>query len=654
LNANPAGGNCSTGTLDNTHFILNGDALQSNGAVAGTTYNVCVQATAGGGSTTQEFTVAAHAVRNASAASAGCTGNGTSASPWNYLCIQNAVNAASLGDTVFLSGGNWRLNTAPTDTARVVINKSLNLVGVGSGNTFDTWGHVSNANGSSMCPTAGSSITCVYTAGTSYVLGTAPNDAGGILIGTITQFSLQASCNNINISHINFDAERATNGGDYEGILVIRYCAGPTTITDIRHNTYGGTPAGGTLSNPETMIFPDLSNNVTIANSMIAEPESSISSGAYQGNFVLEPVGGQGLGNFQTIRNTIFYQFWAAPTNNSNVNFTGNATYMYNDGVGSPGQDFYYGTTGATVGGSGAVYCSEVPSGTGQCIGSIHNNTTNSIFYGRNNIVAIGGGINDPTTNGALQDVNVTGNWIIGSTADIDSCVWHPFNDQGNCANHQQGMAINILVDSSCNVSNNGTPFNITNNSLIGTGVAEINVSGTDSFTCYQGSTQSGGSVLLPTTVYGVNAKNNYFSSPSNQYITNANTMSPVQTNNYCTPAAGTVIGCATTGFNTAPTVSFNLGPLTDDPVKGRIVPINSPSFTAQYGAVQWLASTSSTMPTASDARWSSNNGSFPNSAANSYIPPVSLSNVTHGDTVYMWVMDSANNISAPTSAVVP
>jgi hypothetical protein len=93
---------------------------------------------------------------------------------------------------------------------------------------------------------------------------------------------------------------------------------------------------------------------------------------------------------------------------------------------------------------------------------------------------------------------------------------------------------------------------------------------------------------------------------------------------------------------------------MTDDPVKGRVVPINSPSFTAQYGAVQWLASTSSTTPTASDARWSSNNGNFPNSAANSYIPPVSLSNVTHGDTVYMWVMDSANHISAPTSAVVP
>jgi hypothetical protein len=155
--------------------------------------------------------------------------------------------------------------------------------------------------------------------------------------------------------------------------------------------------------------------------------------------------------------------------------------------------------------------------------------------------------------------------------------------------------------------------------------------------------------ILVTARVYGFNAQKNYLSSPSNQYITNSNTISPVQTNNFCSPAAGTVTGCSTTGFNTAPTVSFTLGPLG----AGGIVPINSPTFTAQYGAVQWLASTSSTVPTSSDARWSSNNASFPNSQANSYIPPVSLSGAAHGSTVYMWVMDSANNISAAASQVV-
>ena len=51
---------------------------------------------------------------------------------------------------------------------------------------------------------------------------------------------------------------------------------------------------------------------------------------------------------------------------------------------------------------------------------------------------------------------------------------------------------------------------------------------------------------------------------------------------------------------------------------------------------------------------WSSNNAGFPNSQANSYIPPVSLSGVTHGSKVYLWVMDSANHISPAASALIP
>jgi hypothetical protein len=104
-----------------------------------------------------------------------------------------------------------------------------------------------------------------------------------------------------------------------------------------------------------------------------------------------------------------------------------------------------------------------------------------------------------------------------------------------------------------------------------------------------------------------------------------AQTHSPTVTGNYCSGSSFTQSDsstCATTGFATLPTVSFSLGTLSNG-----VVQITNPSFTAQYGAVKWLASTSSTTPTPSDARWS-------------YLPPVSLA-VTHGSTVYMWVMDS-------------
>jgi hypothetical protein len=128
-------------------------------------------------------------------------------------------------------------------------------------------------------------------------------------------------------------------------------------------------------------------------------------------------------------------------------------------------------------------------------------------------------------------------------------------------------------------------------------------------------------------------ASKNYLSSPSNQYNNGSNTITPTVTNNFC--AGSSFSGCNTTGFTNAPTASFTLGTLS-----GSTIQITNPTFTAQYGAVKWLASTSSTMPTSGDSRWN-------------FLPPISLA-VAHSNTVYMWVMDSANHIGAAASAVVP
>ena len=117
-------------------------------------------------------------------------------------------------------------------------------------------------------------------------------------------------------------------------------------------------------------------------------------------------------------------------------------------------------------------------------------------------------------------------------------------------------MTINTSVDTSCNESNSGGTFNITNNSLIGTATAELNGEGnpTAAIGCKLGYPYLTGNTTIPINVYGFNAQYNYLSSPNNQYLTNANTINPTQTNNFCSPAAGTVTGCATSGFTTPPT----------------------------------------------------------------------------------------------------
>jgi hypothetical protein len=144
----------------------------------------------------------------------------------------------SSGDTIFLAGGNWRLDTR--DATYVAINKAITLVGAGSGNSFDAYGHINNASGTTMCPTAGTSITCVYQTGPSYELGAIPTPAGFIRFG-LDGVGLGAATNCVNetISHIFFDGSTTTAGGDYLGILAIQSCAGPVTLADIRVLTFG-------------------------------------------------------------------------------------------------------------------------------------------------------------------------------------------------------------------------------------------------------------------------------------------------------------------------------------------------------------------------------------------------------------------------------
>jgi hypothetical protein len=330
-------------------------------------------------------------------------------------------------------------------------------------------------------------------------------------------------------------------------------------------------------------------------------------NGTYGGGQAFESVND----NRETLINNVIWQGAYNPTANESVVFSGNYTDMSQTGSLDPA----FGPGGCAPG--------------NQCVtnegyaGSFHLTFSNNYTTAGSLMLAMGPSVNDPNTNRDTSDVHYTGNWLYGSDVALDSCVWHIFNDQGNCLTG--GMAVNSGADANCNPTNNGQPYENKNNSLIGTASARLNAYGTGTIPCYDAANPVPTGTTMPIHVYNYTAQKNYLNSPGNQYNSNANTFNPTITVNFCVGSTFTQTdssSCATTGFTTAPTVSFTLGTLSNG-----VVQFASTSFTAQYGAVKWLASTSSTTPTPSDSRWS-------------FLPPVSLA-AAHGSIVYMWVMDS-------------
>ncbi len=550
----------------------------------------------------------------------GCTGSGTSASPWNYACIQNAVTAAAAGDTVFLRGGNWVLDSG--DATFVSINKAgINLVGVGSGNTFDSYGHINNASGVTMCPTAGTSITCVRQTGTSYLPGQSAAWKGFIRFGL--DGTPAPNCTNESVSNIFFDGSTTTAGGDYDGILAFDQCPGPITMTNIRVLTYQDPGFNGS-----TQLFVGSSQNALVQNSMLGNP---LFNGGYGGGQAFESTTNAGV----MLLNNNWWQGVYNPTFDDGVFMRGNTLDLTLAGF-----DPAMGPTGCGLdpSGNGGHICGA----NGGTTGTFHATFANNYLHSGTRQFALGGGVNDPGTTGNISDLHFTGNWISGTDVALASCAWVLANDEGNCATN--GNSINAQADVNCNLSSSGQPYLNTSNSLIGTVSAQLNALGQgNSVQCYPNSNPTTG-VPTPAAVFNYTGQNNYFSSPSNQYVSNTNTHNSTITSNFC--AGGSTFTqtdsttCATTGFTISPTVSFTLGKL-----HGTTIDFASTTFTAQYGAVKWLASTSSTTPTSSGQS---------GGAAWSFTPPVYLSGVAHGNTVYLWVMDSANNISSPASAPAP
>jgi hypothetical protein len=632
-----SGGVCNStnGAANGSFQIINGDTLATNGTLTSGSNSICVAASqAGVAAKGQTFTIS---VTNRIDASTFCGanggGNGSIGSPWQAACIQAAVNAARSGDTIFLAAGHWALNTANAPVN--VGSKTIHFVGAGSGNTFDSFGHISNPNGNQPTGT----FTRVFSTGPSATsVGgqcTTPGATGGYI-----SFTNPGTGNSF--EHIFIDGSGATAGGSQCGIVTLHVVTN-TYANDVRHLACSNPSLCGPFYT-EPQWAPVLTSGDKTINSLWAEPANSISGGQYGSGQVFQIVNGNVPSDQTIIKNNIFYQFVPNVIDYDNILITGNEILLFNDGQGG-GSDLQYGPTGCNAWGNPDTTCPA----NGLNIGNFHVTHTNNYWYQPDGLMAIGGGVNDPSTSGAINDLNYSGNWIIGSTAGIDSCEWHRRNDEGNCiAPNPVGMQINSMGGGggNCTINPSQYCFNVFNNSIIGSSLAYLTASG-------NGLIESVSS--HDTTTNNFNAHQNYLNGPGPSGVTlttDANTINPSITGNYCVGGTFTqtdATQCATTGFTTTPTASFTLGPLS-----GSIVPFATTNFTAQYGAVQWYASTSSTCPASASTSWSSNSASQPVLVNNTYTPPASLSGVTHGSTVYLCVMDSGGHVSAPASAVVP
>jgi hypothetical protein len=685
---------------DNASFQIVNDQLQTNGVITAGTKNICVAATqagAAGSPLKQNFviTVGNRFDAAASFCAANGGGDGSSGNPWKDACILAAVNAAADGDTVFLAAGNWQLrintatptgnvtngvntitglsstagitvgesvgdittlwptaNTLPGDPGQatqfpkvtaingacgtncvtldknarasasghtfgfgfpVVTSKKINLVGAGSGNTFDAYGHPSN-----RIPGASGTNTRIYTSGTNLQYP-----------GGFVEFITCSGSPGPSVSHIYFDGSNAIagntsdGGGDFSGALNFVNCENPL-LNDIRVLNFNNA-----LTNPNTHLFDFGSKNFVLKNSVVSE---SWTGPDYSGSVNLQDQ----FHDTSTLDNNLFYQQTYSGYFIDNITLTRNAMFTFNDATGRP----------TAILANGPEGCSPAGCYNGSTTGNFHYFARNNLFYALGQAFGLAPGVNDPSTNGIVSDIQYSGNWFMAGEALMSTCGWRFLasycvpTGSPDTGNPSSAMQVNGL--------------SYTNNSVFGTASAPIDLRGNGCGTnpANPGQGPAGCATVNSTqnwmTCNNCSATQNYLSGPSNQYLTDAHSISPSQSNNYCTGSSFT--GCNTTGFTASPTATFTLSPLG----LGGIVLFSTENFTAQYGAVQWLASTSSTPPLANDPRWSSNNSGFPNGGLNTYVPPVSLSGVSHGSTVYLWDMDSAQHIAAAAPQVVP
>jgi hypothetical protein len=237
---------------------------------------------------------------------------------------------------------------------------------------------------------------------------------------------------------------------------------------------------------------------------------------------------------------------------------------------------------------------------------------THAVTFEGAQAAMIGGGVNDPSFTGTINNFVVTGNWVIGGTiASIDSCGWAMYGSPDLLPGGASGSTIH--------------GFTVRNNTLLATQHAQLDFRGTASGESTKGANDS----REANYVTGVVAENNYLASPGNQSLSDGFTTSASIKSN-----VGLDVSVAS---DTArPTASLTLGT-----PSGNVVPVTM-SGGATYGAVMYLINESGTSPGAGDSGWT-------------YVPPVSWRRSGSGVTMlYAWTKSAAGLVSARASVGVP
>jgi hypothetical protein len=451
--------------------------------------------------------------------------------------------------------GNWSL--AGLSGGQITVSKSnITIQGAGSGNVFDRYGH----------PTYAASLSGTYTR-----LFT-NNDS--------KRFVIQGGASNVTIRDIFFDAATST-GGAYTAFLLVINAGKGTTFRNIRltQTSANRESSFSTFNTPGTSAY------------------DSIFIGKYVANAFQHNSSGPAI-----VKNCYFYNAEPNLIYESDDVFEGNWIVLDT-------------RTGASDLGPGVGLAASGLHG-GNYNFTVKNNYidgTHAVTFAGAQGVTIGGGVNDPTFTGTINNFVVTGNWLVGGAlAGIASCGWAMYGSPARIPGGASGATIH--------------GFTIRNNTLIATRHAQLDFRGTPTGDSAKGAGDSREAYHVTRVV----AQNNYLSSPDNQVLSDSYTDRASTSNN-----VGLDVGAETD--TTPPVVStFTLGP-----PAGNIVPVTMLGI-ATYGAVMYLVNESGAPPTSDSKSWT-------------YLPPVSW--VRSGGAVtrlYGWTKSTGGLISTRASASVP
>ncbi len=477
---------------------------------------------------------------------------GTAADPYPGRAIQAAIEAVPPSGTVYIPAGNWLLPSPKLSITR----SNVTIRGAGSGNAFNRYGQP------------------IYTASPSgpYTRLYANNDT--------RLFAIEGGASNVTVRDIFFDgATQGKGAGAYNAILLVIKAGPGNSFHNIRAtqspHTYESCVS--TFNTPGTAWY-----------------DSLFISHHTQGLFQTNQAGPT------IVQNSYFYNNCWNPIAEDDDVMEGSVTVMNFESRSLAGLGLAAGSR--ATGGSKNFTIRN----------SHFDGTTSTSFHGGQGF-AVGGGINDPGYPGIINNLTMTGNWVVGGKiAAIASNEWSMYGSPDAIPGGAAGMTIN--------------GFTITHNTIIATKHARIDLRGTPS-----GSSARGGSNTREAfQVIHAKAHNNFLASPSNQILTDRLTIRPDVHSN---------LGLdVTSKVETAqPRVStFTLGRPTGD-----LVPVTM-SGSATYGSVMYLINESGETPSADDPGWT-------------YVPPVSWRRSVSGIvTLYAWTKSASSVVSARACESIP